>query len=134
MEFFLYLTPEAKEIINLVMRANYQVTQNSTFCRNNQIVGYIKNKSLSICLTNIKNSVSPVSYYVNETIYHEGVHIAQHCRGSALNIQTNLDQAQQQSVSRSLKASNSSKTYEAEAYELEDKPEEVIKYIKRYCF
>jgi len=98
------------------------------------VVGYINDRTLTICLTNIKNTVSPVSYYVNETIYHEGVHIAQGCKGSVLNIQTNLDQDKQQSVLRSLKASNSSKTKEAEAYELEDKPEEVIKYIKRYCF
>ncbi len=134
MEFLLYLTPLGKEIINSVMLANYNVRENAPICRNKEIVGYIKSKDFVICTNNIKNTVSPVSYYVNETVYHEATHVAQYCKGSKLNIVTYLDKNKEDNVARSLKVSNSSSSYESEAYYLEDKPKEVLHYLKKFCF
>ena len=134
MEFLLYLTPLGKEIINSVMLANYNVRENAPICRNKEIVGYIKSKDFVICTNNIKNTVSPVSYYVNETVYHEATHVAQFCKGSKLNIVTYLDKNKEDNVARSLKVSNSSSSYETEAYYLEDKPKEVLHYLKKFCF
>ena len=134
MEFLLYLTPLGKEIINSVMLANYNVRENAPICRNKEIVGYIKFKDFVICTNNIKNNVSPVSYYINETVYHEATHVAQYCKGSKLNIATYLDKNKEDNVARSLKVSNSSSSYESEAYYLEDKPKEVLHYLKRFCF
>jgi hypothetical protein len=134
MEFLLYLTPLGKEIINSVMLANYNVRENAPICRNKEIVGYIKSKDFVICTNNIKNTVSPVSYYVNETVYHEATHVAQYCKGSKLNIVTYLDKNKEDNVARSLKVSNSSSSYENEAYYLEDKPKEVLHYLKKFCF
>ena len=134
MEFIIYLTPLGKEIINSVMLANYNVRENAPICRNKEIVGYIKSKDFVICTNNIKNTVSPVSYYVNETVYHEATHVAQYCKGSKLNIVTYLDKNKEDNVARSLKVSNSSSSYENEAYYLEDKPKEVLHYIKKFCF
>lgn len=134
MEFLLYLTPLGKEIINSVMLANYNIRENAPICRNKEIVGYIKSKDFVICTNNIKNTVSPVSYYVNETVYHEATHVAQYCKGSKLNIVTYLDKNKEDNVARSLKVSNSSSSYENEAYYLEDKPKEVLHYLKKFCF
>lgn len=134
MEFLLYLTPLGKEIINSVMLANYNVRENAPICRNKEIVGYIKSKDFVICTNNIKNTVSPVSYYVNETVYHEATHVAQYCKGSKLNIVTYLDKNKEDNVARSLKVSNSSSSYENEAYYLEDKPKKVLHYLKKFCF
>ena len=134
MEFLLYLTPLGKEIINSVMLANYNIRENAPICRNKEIVGYIKSKDFVICTNNIKNTVSPVSYYVNETVYHEATHVAQYCKGSKLNIVTYFDKNKEYNVARSLKVSNSSSSYENEAYYLEDKPKEVLHYIKKFCF
>ena len=134
MEILLYLTPLGKEIINSVMLANYNVRENAPICRNKEIVGYIKSKDFVICTNNIKNTVSPVSYYVNETVYHEATHVAQYCKGSKLNIVTYLDKNKEDNVARSLKVSNSSSSYENEAYYLEDKPKEVLHYLKKFCF
>ena len=134
MEFLLYLTPLGKEIINSVMLANYNVRENAPICRNKEIVGYIKSKDFVICTNNIKNTVSPVSYYVNETVYHEATHVAQYCKGSKLTIVTYLDKNKEDNVARSLKVSNSSSSYESEAYYLEDKPKEVLHYLKKFCF
>jgi len=91
MEFLLYLTPLGKEIINSVMLANYNIRENAPICRNREIIGFIKSKDFVICTNNIKNNISPVSYYVNETVYHEATHVAQYCKGSKLNIVTHLD-------------------------------------------
>jgi len=91
MEFLLYLTPLGKEIINSVMLANYNIRENAPICRNKEIIGFIKSKDFVICTNNIKNNISPVSYYVNETVYHEATHVAQYCKGSKLNIVTHLD-------------------------------------------
>lgn len=134
MEFLLYLTPLGKEIINSVMLANYNIRENAPICRNKEIVGYIKSKDFVICTNNIKNNISPVSYYVNETVYHEATHVAQYCKGSKLNIVTYLDKNKKDNVARSLKVSNSSSSYENEAYYLEDKPKEVLHYLKKFCF
>jgi hypothetical protein len=134
MEFLLYLTPLGKEIINSVMLANYNIRENAPICRNKEIVGYIKSKDFVICTNNIKNNISPVSYYVNETVYHEATHVAQYCKGSKLNIVTYLDKNKEDNVARSLKVSNSSSSYENEAYYLEDKPKEVLHYLKKFCF
>lgn len=134
MEFLLYLTPLGKEIINSVMLANYNIRENAPICRNKEIVGYIKSKDFVICTNNIKNNISPVSYYVNETVYHEATHVAQYCKGSKLNIVTYLDKNKEDNVARSLKVSNSSSSYENEAYYLEDKPKQVLHYLKKFCF
>lgn len=134
MEFLLYLTPLGKEIINSVMLANYNIRENAPICRNREIIGFIKSKDFVICTNNIKNNISPVSYYVNETVYHEATHVAQYCKGSKLNIVTHLDKNKEDNVVRSLKASNSSSSYETEAYYLEDKPEKVLHYLKKFCF
>jgi len=91
MEFLLYLTPLGREIINSVISANYNVRENAPICRNREIIGFIKSKDFVICTNNIKNNISPVSYYVNETVYHEATHVAQYCKGSKLNIVTHLD-------------------------------------------
>ena len=134
MEFLLYLTPLGKEIINSVMLANYNIRENAPICRNREIIGFIKSKDFVICTNNIKNNISPVSYYVNETVYHEATHVAQYCKGSKLNIVKHLDKNKEDNVARSLKASNSSSSYETEAYYLEDKPEKVLHYLKKFCF
>ena len=133
MEFLLYLTSTGQEIINKVQSMNYNVTQNSAICRNADIFGYKTSNEFIICLSNIKNSISPVKHYVNETVYHEAVHVAQSCKGSTLGMLTPLSQYKNIDVNNSIKVSGANHTYEREAYYLEDKPKEVLKYLKKYC-
>ena len=133
MEFLLYLTSTGQEIINIVRSINYNVTQNSAICRNTDILGYKSSNEFTVCLNNIKNNISPVNHYVNETVYHEAVHVIQSCKGSFLGIQTPLSQYKNTDVNNSIKISRGNPTYEREAYYLEDKPAEVLKYLKKYC-
>lgn len=136
MDFLLYLTPIGNEIINRVMMKNFNVIENAPICRNKDIFGFAKSPNFIICTNNIKNRISPVKHYVNETVYHEAVHIAQSCKGGALGIKnTNLPSNKLTDVTNSVKAyRQGSVVYEMEAYYLEDKPEQVNYYLKKYCF
>ena len=134
MEFLLYLTPVGQQIISAIMQRNYNVKQNAPICRNKELMGIVQTPNFVICLNNIKNNVSPVDYYVNETVYHEAVHVAQACKGKPLGVNVSLDAYKMNDVVRSVKVGNSDPVYESEAYFLEDKPEQVLYYLKKFCF
>ena len=134
MEFLLYLTPVGQEIISAIMQRNYNIKQNAPICRNKELMGIVQSPNFVICLNNIKNGVSPVNYYVNETVYHEAVHVAQACKKKPLGVNVALDPYKMNDVVRSVKIGNSYPVYESEAYFLEDKPEQVLYYLKKFCF
>ena len=79
------------------------------------------------------NKISPVEYYVNETLNHEAVHVAQSCKGGKLGISTALDKYKLNDARRSSKVGGSDSVREQEAYELEDKPEQVLAVLRKYC-
>ncbi|NDD52090.1 MAG: hypothetical protein EB009_05270 [Actinobacteria bacterium] len=136
MEFLLYLTPIGQEIMSKIMMKNYRVLENSAYCRNKEIFGGIEGSKFIICTNNIKNGISPAKHYINETVYHEAVHVAQACKKGPLKIaDATLDQYKLNDVVRSVKVSkNSYPVYETESYYLEDKPERVLYYVNKYCF
>lgn len=136
MEFLLYLTPIGNQIINKVMMKNFNVVENGAICRNKDLFGLTSSPNFTICTNNIKNRVSPVSNYVNETVYHEAVHVAQSCKRGALGIKNiHLDSNKLTDVSSSVKIYSKGATiYEMEAYYLEDKPEQIDYYLKKFCF
>ena len=138
MEFLLYLTPIGREIIQNVSKAKYSVKENIEFCRDGNMFGYADFKKLVICTNNIKNSGYDKKFYINETVYHEAVHIGHMCNGyKPFGISTKdmpLPSNKIQDISNSLKKSTASKQIEHEAYWLEDKPTKVNYVIKKYCF
>ena len=135
MEFLIYLTPVGQEIITKIMQTNYNIRENTSICKNKQILGIVQSPDFIVCLNNIKNNVSPVKHYVNETVYHEAVHVAHACKKKPLgikNAQLNINKLND--ASRSVSLIGSSPVFEVEAYYLEDKPEIVLDYLKKYCF
>lgn len=136
MNFLFYLTPVGQQIMSNVMLKNYKVQENSSICKTyKEIFGAVIEDKFVICTDNIKNNISPVKHYVNETIYHEAVHVAQSCKGGPLGIKSPLLSSQKlNDVKRSTKYNKDAFTYEVEAYYLEDKPEQVLSYIEKYCF
>jgi len=138
MEFFIYLTPQAQEIINLIRKANYSVKENVEFCRNKNFFGFANFcKKFVICTKNIKNSGFDSKFYINETVYHEAVHVAHHCNGyrpfwiSKKNMP--LPSNKLQDVKNSVNVSSASSQMEHEAYWMEDKPDKVRYVLKKYC-
>jgi len=133
-QFLLYLTPTGQQIVSAIMQRNYNIQENAPICRNKELMGIVQSPNFVICLNNIKNGVSPVDYYVNETVYHEAVHVAQSCRKKSLGVNVSLNAYKMNDAIRSTKLSGSHPVYESEAYFLEDKPEQVLYYLKKFCF
>ncbi len=139
MDFFFYLTPQAKEIINLINKAKYSVRENIEFCKNKDFFGYADfGKKFVICTKNIKNSDFDTKFYINETVYHEAIHIAHHCNGyrpfGISKKDMPLSSNKLQDVKNSVNSSTATSQMEHEAYWMEDKPDKVRYVLKKYCF
>ncbi len=140
MEFLLYLTPQAKDILNQVYQAKYSVSENVDHCRSNKdIFGYADfGRKFVICTKNIKQSGFDPKHYINETVYHEATHVAHLCNGyKPFGISKKdmiLPAFKYQDIKNSVKTSNASAQIEHEAYWMEDKPNQVRYVLKKYCF
>ncbi len=155
MEFLLFLTSKEKEILDLVHKAGFLSEENTPLCFiGSKYVGFIKKrqKRLVICTENIKE-INGYSYprigrndddngtaiSIRKAVRHEATHVAQACNnGNPMN----ADKARKKmyewykkaAIRNSTKISNTNQEKELEAYYLEDRPNEVIKALKKYCF
>ena len=141
MYFPAYLTPQGQEILNTLISAKFRIQENVGFCKSKNLFGYNDGpKHIIICTGNIVNRGYDPYQYVNETLYHETVHSAQYCRGlKTLGIPKNemiLSPNKLQDVKNSMRATGNinSGNLEYEAYWLEDKPEQVNYYLRKFCF
>ncbi len=139
MEFLLYLTPESSQILDLIRQAEVRISENTARCREKNIFGFADSgRRLAICTKNIKSSGLDIGFYINETLMHESVHIAQQCRGGPFwldKVMMPLPWNKLNDVKRSTNVSNISNgnQVEHEAYWMEDKPNEVKYVLKKYC-
>jgi hypothetical protein len=141
MEFILYLNSISKDIINSVIQARYLIGENIELCRHPMVNGstsYPPNKFI-ICTENIKRRSSNVSAEISKTVIHEAVHVAQRCKNNTLlgdYNQSQISHVKQSNLRASLSATsdkNNSYRMEHEAYYLEEIPEKVLFYVKKYC-
>jgi len=141
MQFPLYLTSEGKQILDLVAKAHFNIRENISWCSNANYAGAIikENKTFFICTKNIFKGSNP-KQYLNETVYHEAVHVAQQCKGMRpIGIpisQMPLSGSKMKDIDRSisLTKNKSMRQMEHESFWLEDKPKQVIYYLKKFCF
>ena len=144
MQFPLYLTSEGKQILDLVAKAHFNIRENVSWCADASYYGATikENKTFFICTKTILKGPDP-KRYLNETVYHEAVHVAQQCIGknnlkpigipiSQMPLPPNKMVDIQTSIR--LTKNKSNKRIEHEAFWLEDKPEKVIYYLKKFCF
>jgi hypothetical protein len=141
MLFPLYLTSEGKQILDLVAKAHFNIRENISWCADGSYYGATikENKTFFICTKNILNGPSP-KRNLNETVYHEALHVAQQCNGmrpigipiSQMPLSSNkMDDIE---TSIRLTKNKSMRRIEHEAFWLEDKPEQVLYYLKKFCF
>jgi hypothetical protein len=141
MIFPYYLTPESKQIVELIAKAHFKVQENISWCADGSYAGGVikENKTFFICTKNILNG-SNANHYLNETVYHEAVHVVQACKGmQQIGIplsQMPLSQTKMRDINQSISLTKkkSMQRMEHEAYWLEDKPKETIKYLRKFCF
>jgi len=140
MEFLLYLNPQGQQLIRDMISAKFHIHENVGICRNRNNFGYTKTPNkFVVCTNNIKRSGFDTKFYINETLYHEAVHVAQICKGTKIlglkikNMPLSSDKIQ--SVKSSFNStSNNNYHREYEAYYLEDKSEQVRQLVRKFCF
>jgi hypothetical protein len=118
-----------------------RVVENTPICRELNIYGWfnVNKKTMTICTDRIV-SRGDYRYYVNETLLHESVHVAQYCKNKSLtplgiaSSQIQLSSRRNQDVESSVRLLGSSvRQIEREAFWMEDKPNEVKYVVKKYC-
>ena len=141
MLFPYYLTAEGKQIVELIAKAHFQVQENISWCADGNYAGAVikENKTFFICTKNILNGGN-ANQYLNETVYHEAVHVVQACKGmKPIGIplsQMPLPSRKIRDIDRSISLTKKKwmRQMEHEAYWLEDKPKKTIHYLKKFCF
>jgi hypothetical protein len=141
MLFPYYLPPEGKELLILISKAKFKVQENISWCSNPGYAGALitENKIFFMCTKNIMKEPNPNKFLI-ETFYHEAAHVVQACKGnSPIGIplsQMPLPQSKMINIDRSILLTKkySTRGLEHEAYWLEDKPDEIVSYFKKFCF
>lgn len=147
MEFLLYLTPIGNQILNKMISAKFHIYENSGPCLTKEIFGYTDypNK-FYICTNRIKSYGHDPYVMVNETLQHEAIHASQFCRqkktfGLWSTIGPSkknmiLSDRKRKEIEMSINMSKNTSAYnqEYEAFYFEDKPKEVLNYVKKFCF
>ena len=141
MVFTYYLTPEGKQILDLIAKAHFRVRENISWCSNPKYDGGIitENKTFFVCTKTLMKRAT-ANQDLNSTVNHEAVHVVQSCIAmkpigiplSEMPLTSGQMQYVNNSVSLIKKENN--RRIEHEAYWLEDKPKEIIKYLKKFCF
>ena len=154
MEFIIFLSKLDKEILNLLIKANYAVEENKIECLINKEIKGLHNfqeNKIIICTENAKRKTNyrnkkqqpnkdnfKTERAIRKALRHEATHVIQKCNNNkTVGDIEDLEDKLHPSKRRALKFSTSrfSGTYakEVEAYVLEDKPKKVKNLIKKYC-
>ena len=154
MEFIIFLSKLDKEILDLLIKANYTVEENKIECLLNKEIKGLHNfqkNEIIICTENAKRKTNyrnekkrpnkdnfKTKLAIRKALRHEATHAIQKCNnnkivGDIKNLEGKLHQSKRKALDFS--TSNFSGAYEkeVEAYILEDKPKKVKKMIKKYC-
>ena len=154
MEFIIFLSQIDKEILDLLIKANYIVEENKIECLLNKEIKGLHNfeeNKIIICTENAKRKTNyrnkkqnpnkdniKTERAIRQALRHEATHAIQKCNNSKTiedikKLESKLNQNKRKALNFS--TSNFSGTYvkEVEAYILEDKPKKVKKLIEKYC-
>ncbi len=154
MEFIIFLSKLDKEILDLLIKANYIVVENKIECLLNKEIKGIHNfeeNKIIICTENAKRKTNyrnkkqvqnkdnfKTELAIRKALRHEATHAIQKCNnnkivGDIKNLEVKLHQSKRKALEFS--TSNFSGTYEKEieAYIFEDKPKKVKKMLTKYC-
>lgn len=143
MDFLLYLTPAGQEIYNMISK-KVKVVEDTPICRQYDIYGWYQSntRTMILCTSRIKSKPG-TKKYINETLFHESVHIAQSCKnrmGNMFPLQISpdlmpLSERRQTDLNKTVKEyGNNHLRTEHEAYWMEDKPDKVKYVLQKYCF
>ena len=154
MEFIIFLSKIDKEILDLLIRANYVVEENKIECLLNKEIKGLHNfeeNKIIICTENAKKKTNyrkmkkqqnkdnfKTELAIRKALRHEATHAIQKCNnnkivGDIKNLEGKLHQSKRKSLEFSTYNFYGTYEKEVEAYILEDKPKKVKDMIKKYC-
>ena len=154
MEFIIFLSKLDKEILDLLIKANYVVEENKIECLlNKEIKGLHKfeENKIIICTENAKRKTNyrnkkqqpnkdnfKTERVIRKALRHEATHAIQKCNnnkivGDIKNLESKLHKSKRKALDFSTSKFSGSYAKEVEAYVLEDKPKKIINMIKKYC-
>ena len=154
MEFIIFLSKLDKEILDLLIKANYTFEENKAECfLNEEIKGlhnFVENKII-ICTDNAKRKTNyrnekmrpskdnfKTKLAIRKALRHEATHAIQKCNnnktvGEIKNLEDKLHPKKRKALEFSTSKFSGTYAKEVEAYILEDKPKKVKNMIKKYC-
>ena len=154
MEFIIFLSKLDKEILDLLIKANYIVEENKIECLlNKEIKGLhnFKENKIIICTENAKRKTNyrntkqglnkdnfKTERAIRKALRHEATHAIQKCNnnktiGDIKKLESKLHQNKRKALEFSTSKFSGTYEKEVEAYILEDKPKDVKKMIAKYC-
>lgn len=141
MQFLLYLTPDAQEVYELISR-KITISENAPICKKYDIYGWFdsKKKTMFFCTDKILSREN-VANDILVTLYHESSHVSQWCKSKSdymipLGISPIFLSSEKIKMVKDSVSINGDKVrkIEEEAFWLENKPEKIKDYLKKYCF
>ena len=157
MEYVDFLNSNAKIVHNQVIKAGYQIIENSPYCLMAKQILALHNgraKKIYLCTQNLKNilvwsaptgprnvfaksKVKQARFYMSKALTHEAVHAAQYCNNNNLIAPERsspvVTDFKKEAIQLSLLVGGT-KQREEEAYLLETNPAFVVAALKRFCF
>jgi len=154
MEFIIFLSKLDKEILNLLIKANYTVEENKIECLINKEIKGLHNfeeKKIIICTENAKRKTNykniklkpnrdnfKTELAIRKSLRHEATHAIQKCNnnktvGNIKDLEDKLHPSKRRALDFSTSKFSGTYAKELEAYILEDKPKKVRNMIKKYC-
>ena len=154
MEFIIFLSKLDKEILDLLIKANYEVEENKIECLLNKEIKGLHNfveKKIIICTENAKRKTNyrneklrpnkenfKTKLAIRKALRHEATHAIQKCNnnkiiGDIKNLEAKLHRSKRRSLEFSTSNFSGTYTKEIEAYILEDKPKKVKNMLRKYC-
>ena len=154
MEFIIFLSKLDKEILDLLIRANYIVEENKVECLLNRNIKGLHNfeeNKIIICTENAKKKTNykniklqqnkenfKTERAIRKALRHEATHAIQKCNdnkiiGDIKKLKSKLHQSKKKALEFSTSIFSGTYEKEVEAYVLEDKPKKVKNLIKKYC-
>ena len=154
MEFIIFLSKIDKEILDLLIKANYIVEENKIECLINKEIKGLHNKyenKVIICTDNakrktnykvIKNNSSKDNFKtklaIRKALRHEATHVIQKCNnnktvGKIKDLESKLNKSKRKALEFSTSRFSGSYAKEVEAYIMEDKPNKVKEMLETYC-
>ena len=154
MEFIIFLSNIDKEILDLLIKANYIVEENKIECLINKEIKGLHNKyenKVIICTDNAKRKTNykvikhnsskdnfKTKLAIRKALRHEATHVIQKCNNNKTvenikDLESKLNKSKRKALEFSTSRFSGTYAKEVEAYIMEDKPKKVKEMLETYC-